>query len=178
MPIAIVIDTDIVRAASNSSASYAKLCADILEAMRSNKEFILALSKELEEEWSKQRSSASGKWDKYISVFAYFWWSEMKARRRVKMYTVDYEKGNNILRHFNDEVVRRRVQKDLHIVLTALSADKRLISGNIRERNQFQRACSWTDCLAGLLWPAPVSEDIVDWLNHNAPREPKYLVCN
>ena len=177
MSIAIVIDTDIVRAASNSSATYAKLCASVLEAI-SNNDFILALSEELKREWLKERDNASGRWSKYISYYAYQWWSDMRLRGRVKTYPLDYEKGNNILRYFNDETVRRRIQKDLHIVLTALSADKRLVSGNIRERNQFQRACSWAKCLAGLLWPAPVSDDVVGWLNHNAPEEPKYLVCD
>ena len=174
MSIAIVIDTDIVRAASNSSADHAKLCASILEAIRDNNELTLALSKELKTEWLKQRENGRP----YISYFAYVWWADMQSQGRVEIYPIDYKKGEAILDSFSDDTIRKRVEKDLHIVLTALSANKRLISNNTQERKHFQSACPQVPCLADILWPDPVNEEVVDWLNRNAPRVPKYLVCN
>ena len=179
MPIAIVVDTDIVRTASGeSSAEHAKLCARVLDKIREG-DFILALSEELKREWLKERADAGGKWKLYISLYAFFWWSEMKSRRRVRMYPLDADLGASILRGFAEKPdISSRVAKDLHVVLTAVSADRRLISGNRRERGQFQAACSWVPPLASLLWPFPLDDGVVAWLGNGAPDEPEHLLCH
>ncbi len=138
--------------------------------------FILALSKELESEWLRVRNSASGEWDKYISYFSYLVLEKMWSRNRVKMYVLDDKKKIAILRCFSDEMIRKRVKKDLHLVLTALEADKRLISGNTRDRKHFQSACSKVYFLADILWPAAL-EEVVPWLKRGAPEKPQHFLC-
>ncbi|HHN93781.1 MAG TPA: hypothetical protein ENK17_03355 [Anaerolineae bacterium] len=173
--IALVVDTDVVRAASgSSSAQYARLCATILEGIRDG-EFVLAMSDPLREEWLSPRGSGTG-WDYYISLYAYTWWSDLKNRGMVRTYELDQRKGEQILSGFRDQDIRSKVQKDLHIVLTALCADNRLISGNRRERGHFRDACRWAAFLRRMLWPWPL-ETVPDWLAQGADVVADYLLC-
>lgn len=173
--IAIVIDTDIVRAASGSKSKHANLCAEILFKIYEY-EYFLALSKKLEDEWFKQREQTNS-WDNYISPYSFLILSELKNRGRIKFCDIDIEKGHEILKGFSDPGVKNRVEKDLHIILTAICADKRLISGNRRERHHFRTACEWASFLKEIIWPFPLKE-VPEWLANGANEVKEYFLCD
>ncbi len=100
----------------------------------------------------------------------------MQSRQRTRIYEIDQEQGDKILNGFIDINIRSRISKDLPIVLTALAADKRLISNNRQDRKHFQDACAWADSLSDLLWPWPLTK-VPEWLFRGAPSDPKYKLC-
>jgi len=177
MAISIVVDTDIVVAASTkSSADHARLCAKILDEIEKGN-FFLAMSVPIKKEWLSSRDKSEG-WDKYLSVYAFNWLIHLQNRQRVRMYfELDQKKGDIILSGFSDKNVQKRVRKDLHIVLTALLADNRIISNNSKERYHLRNSCKWSSFLKELIWPVPLKE-VPEWLSQGAPKNSKYILCN
>lgn len=171
---AIVVDTDIVRAASREDSP--NLSTNILKAFRDSVH-VVALSKPLREEWLKIRSSAAGGWKFYISQYAFMWFTEMEIRNRVKFYDLEQTLGAQILGGFASAVCKREVEKDLHVVLTALAADNRLISNDCRMRTCLCKASQWAPSLHKLIWPFPLRE-VPQWLLEGAPVKQPFLICD
>ncbi|MCF6191714.1 MAG: hypothetical protein L3J76_01080 [Candidatus Hydrothermae bacterium] len=176
--IAIVVDTDVVRAASESSINkHARLCAEILNIISKQKIFILALSPQLQQEYFRIRPNTSeGGWRYYISLHAFGVLKELKDRNRINIYDIDDDLEKKILNSL-DPSTHQRAKKDLPVLLTALSADNRLISNNRRERELFQRACKKISELRSLLWPDPMDQ-VPEWLRKDAPDIPHHRLCH
>ena len=177
MALRIVVDTDVVRAAGISSGA-ANQAAQVLAAIRAGG-FLLAISDELEREWLKKRTAPKGKWDRYISVFAGEWYTSLHLRGRVTKVAIDQDLGELLLQAVPPSHKRRRreLEKDLPAILTALAADRRLISNNGEERKTLAGTCAKTKrLLAGFLWPYPLAAALV-WLQAGADDVPEHRVC-
>ncbi len=173
--ISIVIDTDVVRSASKSNHQHAKICAAILDEMK-NGDFVIAITDSLEKEWLKERENRKN-WKIYMSLYAFEWYYKMKVSNRVLMIeNIDASKAEEILSGFTNRNVRQKAEKDIHIILTAIETDRRIISNNIKDRRKFEEACSWTELLEDILWPHPL--DVVpQWLRDGAAKIESYLLC-
>ncbi|MBW2069589.1 MAG: hypothetical protein JRI31_12115 [Deltaproteobacteria bacterium] len=168
---AIVIDTDVVRGATNNAKN--RIFRDILLSFLET-EHLLAISTPLWAEWFKQRDNPAGQWEYYISLYSYRWLTEMKSRKRVRRYDLDHTLEGRILSGIPRERTGE-VKKDMHLVLTALAADKRIISNDQRERRDLQKAGRKFELLCDLVWP-PL-EQVCAWLREGAPQKDVFLVC-
>lgn len=172
--IAIVIDTDVARAAGFSDSPAARLAADIFDIISSH-DYALAFSKVLWDEWHKHRNGVQSKdgkhsWPFYMSILTHQYLAKLKTLGKIKMYDTNNYRYvcTSIKTKAPNDFPINRIVKDMHIILTALSADRRLISSNTRERLHFARACAWEESLAMLNWPESL-EDALDWLRSGAP---------
>lgn len=167
---AIVIDTNIVRgAASNENNVF----TEILLTFRDTG-YLLAISVPLLNEWFKVRTSSTGQRGYYISFFASQWLVEMESRQRVKRYQLDFTLEKQILTGVHPVRVKE-VRKDMHLVLTALAADKRIISNDQREREDLHKAGEKFPLLCDIIWP-PL-EKVCHWLAGGAQRDATFLIC-
>ena len=177
MALPIVVDTDVVRAAGISSGA-ANQAAQVLSAIRAGG-FIVAISDELESEWLKKRTAPSGEWAPYISVLAFNWYTLLHSTGRLTKVKTNPKVGELLLQAVPASHRRRRreLEKDLPAILTALAADRRLISNNRRERKTLAGTCAKTKrLLAGFLWPYPLAAALV-WLEAGANDVPEHRVC-
>jgi len=167
---AIVIDTNIVRGASSNENN---MFTEILLAFRANGHLV-AMSAPLLDEWFKVRADSTRQWEYYISFFASQWLAEMNSRQRVKRYDLDFALEEQVLAKVHPARVKE-VQKDMHLVLTALAADKRIISDDRRERRDLQEAGERFPMLCGLVWP-PLDQ-VCDWLANGAQKKAAFILC-
>lgn len=158
---AIVVDASVARAAGETEHPVSKLCRESLDAMISGGH-LLAMSQQLEEEWKK-----------HASCYAVGWWRLMRSRNRVKTIIQNTSLDQRILNAV-DPQAQRIVRKDLHLVGTALAADKRVISLERRVRRHLHKAAFKIPELQELIWanPANEKEKVPDWLRNGAPDEP------
>ncbi len=168
---AIVVDTNIVRAVSGKANN--GVHRKILLALR-DKGYLLAISKPLLEEWFKLRDAPSGQWRYYIAYFAYTWLVEMRNRKLVKEYKIDDSLEKRILSRV-PVAKTGEVKKDVFLVLTALAADKRLISNDKRLKKDIHEAAEGFTPLCELIWP-PL-EHVLTWLLAGAQRDDEFLLC-
>ena len=170
---AIVVDTNIVRAASGFNDP--NLCTTILQTfLRCG--YVLAMSKPLFGEWFRRRSDVNTEgWSWYISQFAYQWLIELQNRQRIRVFNLDSSLRPRILTGFSSAKGEKEVEKDMHIILTALSADKRIISNDNKARKYFVAASKWVPPLCELVWPQPLDE-ITRWLEEGAPAKQVFLL--
>ncbi|MCX8068367.1 MAG: hypothetical protein N3B68_11290 [Anaerolineae bacterium] len=66
------------------------------------------------------------------------------------------------------------MEKDLFLIELALASDRRIISLNEKQREQFSQLAKHIPELADILWLNPDREDVPAWLQRGAPDDPQY----
>jgi hypothetical protein len=157
---AIVVDASVARAAGETEHPTSRLCRESLDAMIDGGH-LLAMSQPLEEEWKE-----------HASRYAVRWWVLMTSRGKVKTVAQNTSLDQRILKVI-DQQARGVVMKDLHLVGTALAADKRIISLERRVHRHLHKAALQIPELQELIWvnPANKEEEVPNWLRDGAPDE-------
>lgn len=171
--IGIVVDTDIVRAASddmsnNDNKITAKQCSLFLLTMQEQK-LELVFSQQIYEEWKKKRENEK----QYMSCFSANWLASMYARKLVRNVTPQ-QSGlkDKVLQEFKLEEEKSDVSKDFHLIEAALAADKTIASCNDKERDKFKQVS--IEQIKNIVWRNPKDEDVIEWLKEGAPPKDEY----
>lgn len=172
---AIVVDTSVARSASETQNPTSIHCRETLEAL-DNSGHSLAMSDPLWEEWNRRvLDRPAGFWDKYASRYAMEWYASMQMRSRVRWADL---LANNPLRDqavasasilWPGSHVPEEIEKDFPLIETAIATDRRVISLNDRQRQQFKRIAQDVPDIGTILWIDPDREDTPGWLHDGAP---------
>ncbi|HWZ43925.1 MAG TPA: hypothetical protein VNW97_10625 [Candidatus Saccharimonadales bacterium] len=158
MPIALVIDASVARAAGGEGATYpaSKHTRDCLTEVRANGH-LLAFSPEIRAEWNRHQSS-----------FARQWRLSMVARRRVRQ--IDSPRDEN-LRLRIEKASRNTadwniVEKDCILIEAAIVCDRVILSLDETARNLFRFCGAKVGEIRTVMWtnPAITEELIIDWI--------------
>lgn len=160
----IVIDASVARAAGEkSSAPDSTNCRVFLEDFMKTTNKIL-MNQEIYREWNKHESK-----------FAKIWRVHMISKKRMVLIK-DIE--NKEIRNFvecniKNELVKKSIIKDLHLVEAALSTDEIVISCDDRMRNHLKTMCNECKSVKRLMWGSPIkiSDDLKGWIDKNFKRE-------
>ena len=178
MTFAIVVDTCIARAAGTRSGDVtALLCCDVLDNIKTNGHS-LAMSKLLYDEWMKNKSGVGGHHKTYASRYAITWFADMQTRGRVKWYALDIDKElRPVVTCAAVPETRRAIEKDLHVLETALEADKRVMSIERRLPNHLRQLCAHVPQIHEILWLNPNVHSAVQWLTNGAQDIGEFRLC-
>ncbi len=158
MPVALVIDASVARAAGEEGATYpvSKYTRDFLKEVLANGH-LLVLSPEIREEWSRHQSS-----------FARRWRLSMVARRRIRQI----ESPRNDQLRFRIEKASRTaaewniVEKDCILIEAAIICDKIIFSLDDTAKNLLVICGAKVGEIRTIMWanPANVGESIIEWI--------------
>jgi len=81
-PYAIVVDTSVARAASQTQNPTSIHCRETLHTLDYDG-YVLAMSEPVWEEWNRKVLGRVGPWNTYASRYAMAWYNSMQSRRRV-----------------------------------------------------------------------------------------------
>ena len=177
MGYAIVVDASVARSAGESQNPQARECRRVLDAI-SDYGHDLAMSGPLQQEWFKSRSAHGEPYASYASVYALRWFVDMRVKRRVVWIEIEgtVQLRQDILKAIPQDS-RKQVRKDLHLVETALAADRRVLALDEKIRKHFRRAGQIVQQLCTILWLNPVHDPASHWLEQGAPDQKEYHLC-
>lgn len=179
MGYAIVVDVSVARSAGVSGKPEPEACRrSLLALMEYNHR--LVMNQAIREEWFKLRPEHQ---TPYASLFAQRWLVEMQQRGRVQEVPLAI---NSMLRQRCVNALRedRRtsgavaaVEKDFHLVETALQVDRRVISLDMRIVNHLAQLKESVNEICPVMWVHPVNHHAEMWLQEGAPEKPAYYIC-
>lgn len=181
-PFALVVNTSIVRAAGTRDHPTSRNCRKTLDAIRQFG-FRIAMCDELEGEWIRRRDQEQGStgpsetWPFYVSRYSMEWYTQMRRKRQV--HWIPLPQHSPVRSRAEAWAQRlwpgiRQVEKDLFLIELALASDRRIISLNEKQREQFSQLAKHIPELADILWLNPDREDVPAWLQRGAPDDPQY----
>lgn len=179
MGLAIVVDASVARAAGESGKPQPEACRQSLLAIL-NHGYRLAMSAPLRAEWMKPRSDNALP---YASLFALRWLTQMQSAGRVEEITLA---ENSALRQRCLQALQEdrqtvtsveAVSKDLHLVETALQADRRVLSLDIRIVHHLEKLQEIAAEICSVMWVHPVKHPAEAWLREGAPEKSDYRIC-
>lgn len=112
-------------------------------------------------------------WKKHRSMYAGQWLTAMFARKKVHVKTAlsepELEQRLGNATRSNAEL--EALQKDMHLVLSALAGDRTVISLDNKMRNILGRLAEREGILRDLLWvhPGEMERDVIEWLRAGCP---------
>ena len=160
----LIVDADIMRAASGNENDLAIRCRDVLDAIQlAGHEVIRTPAIEVE-------------WDKHASDFALSWIVRMQSRRRL----IDMDEAAaglaGALSGLEVPVPEQNIMlKDCHLLEAALASEQRIISKDEAAYFHFYQASATISQLRLIMWASPmrVADSCVDWLVTGAKPETK-----
>lgn len=177
MGYAIVVDVSIAFAAGESQSLSACKCREILDCI-SIYGHKLAFSKPIQDEWFKIKSESGRQSNPYASRYSLQWLYKMKSERRVVWIEIDDQ--DEMTGKIIDCALlhdRRQIQKDVHLVATALASDKRVLSCDDKIRKHFQKIGATIRVLCEILWLNPINMPAAKWMADGAPNDSQYFLC-
>lgn len=158
----IVLDTDVICAASANGNHVSSSCMTFMRTMLDIcHKFVM--TPDISEEWDRRQSR-----------FTRQWRSAMTARRKLMYIRDAHNNGlreqvlsNGILNDCNSTVI----QKDFHLIESALFADRIVISRDEEARSAFNTVARVVPILREITWvnPTIAVEDPLGWLSNDAP---------
>ncbi len=176
-PFALVINTSVVRAAGTSDKPTSRNCRETLKAVE-EQGYRIAMCRELGKEWRQPVSQRPpDQWSSYASRYAVEWYVRMQSQGRV-VWT-ELPPDSPLRRRVNAQAQKlwpgiRAVEKDFFLVELALLTDRRVISLNNKQREQFSQIAEHVPDLSDVLWLNPDQENVPEWLRNGAPDIPQY----
>lgn len=164
----LVIDTDIISSASESTSETSVNCRRFLETVREF-EHQMVISPDIWEEWKVHRSGFASRW--LTSMYA-----QKLVHRTGNVQNPDLQK--RIAKQASDEKVRGEVLKDVHLLEAALVTDGLVTSRNERERKRFARISRKVVEIRKIVWANPdqSEEKCLDWLREGAPADEERML--
>lgn len=152
----LVVDANLIQAASNSGNPFAFACLRILNRIL-NICHAAALNDVLRDEWDRHASVASRTW---IGIME-------KRGKLIERTPRRHSLRDGLHSHFDSEQHREEVLKDLHLIELALDADRVVLSLERRCKDLLEQH---TGLLSELLWHNPVQdvEATIRWLEAGA----------
>ena len=162
----LVIDADVARASGSKTATHprAQHCRDFLNV-------VLALSYRL-----VMTEKINTEWKNHQSRFARRWRVSMDARKKIVRINPPegVELQNKVTNTARDEDEIEAMQKDFHLLQTALATDQTIISLDETIRQLFKRASQQVGEIRHIVWVNPdraTEEHPIAWLRNGAPPE-------
>lgn len=161
----LVIDTNIVRAASAGITPTASACNAILNETLTLCHKVV-LTQALDAEWRRHLSHVSTQWLRRMQS------------RRGKVVQLAGDAPATIARQLElaignagvSEHEQAALRKDAHLVIAALATDRRILSLDDRARGVFQRVVAAYPALAPIMWVNPNTDSTcIEWLRQGAP---------
>ncbi|WP_428565581.1 MAG: hypothetical protein ACP59X_04690 [Solidesulfovibrio sp. DCME] len=165
----IVVDASVGRSAGRTDHPVSKACREFLETFLENTQHIVAVSSHTKDEWLRHQSHLSARW--LVAMFS---------RRRARMVHVTQDKG--LWSAFGDSNLSPKafsnLHKDLHLIETALQAQRRVASSDDTVRAICPKCVDIRKEIGEIAWVNPVheTEKPVEWLLAGAPREERHLL--
>jgi len=140
----------------------------------------LAMSAPIRTEWMKSRSD---KTIPYASLFALRWLTQMQSAGRVEEITLA---ENSALRQRCLQALQKdrqtatsieAVSKDFHLVETALQADRRVLSLDIKIVHHLAKLQEIAAEICSVIWVHPLNHPAEAWLLEGAPEKSDYRIC-
>lgn len=179
MSFAIVVDVSVARAAGESSSSSAQKCRSSLDGI-SNHGHRLAMSQPIQTEWLKPKSAAQElqTWNVYASRYALQWLTNMTTKGRVVWLDLgNMESLRDQMLHATPENLVPIVTKDVHILLTALATDRRVLSLDDKIAFHFGNLGQEIVAICDVLWLNPVTKPATEWLHDGAIDRDEWHLC-
>jgi len=182
MGYAIVVDTSVARSAGTSGKPLPEACRKVLAAIY-NYDHKVAISKSVHAEWMKPIQGRDGQRRSYASLIAIQWLKDMQSAGRVENVILEV---NSALRQralqglkSNPQVSSSAgpVEKDFHLVETALLSNNRVISLDARMFHHLGNLQEIANEVCAVMWVNPVQQNAADWLEAGANDKPEYHVC-
>jgi len=155
----LVVDTDIIRSAGGPerSAQRSKTCSKTLEIVY-NVCHSIVLSPELHKEYNRHHS----RW-------ASAWLTKMFGAKKIVRFTIE----NHPLRQRLLEIPNQAIQRDVPLVLCALSTDSIILSCDEEARRNFAGTSMQIPEIGSIHWanPEKIEEDVCGWLKAGAPNQ-------
>lgn len=160
-----VVDASVARASGGEDAAFptSRNCRDFLKAILDICHRV-ALPTSIRAEWRQNRSG-----------FANTWLVQMFARKKVVLSDVPAD--GNFRQRVNasdlSEVEKRNAIKDCHLIESAWSADKVVVSLDEEAKGLFSRLVAAEARLGAVIWVNPDrnAQDQIAWLANGAPEE-------
>lgn len=160
MAIGIVVDTSVARAAGQGTQALKAL------GIMRNTGLVAVLSPALMEEWEKLRPDSTVP---YRSHYAATWLSSMFARKQCRRVDPDERQLIEAVDAIADEVSRREVMKDVHILALVLADDRRLLTTDRALRVHLRAIAATVPDLLRVHWADPEDQVALGWLRNGAP---------
>jgi hypothetical protein len=177
MPHVIVVDACVARSASESQDPTASRCRQVLDGIDQHGHK-LAMSKPLQDEWFKSASSHGEPYIQYASMYALHWFVKMRTVRRIEWVELDSVEDVSLrILAATSDARRPRVEKDLHLVETALASDRRIISHDGTAKEDFTDIGQTVNELCEILWLDPTNSPVWQWLQSGAPDRTEFRLC-
>jgi hypothetical protein len=159
----LVIDADIARAAGETHP-VSSACRDVLNSILEICHKVV-LSPILQKEW-----------DEHQSQYAISWRSAMTKRGKVefKQVSKDQQLRANIAQYAATPEINEIMQKDVHLIETALVTDNIVISMDNKARRHFKTVSTQVIELKEISWANPRpehQESVIEWLKGGCETE-------
>lgn len=160
----LVIDTDVVSAASSAGSERAGACKNFLDTMHATFHRVV-LTEKLFNEWKEHQSRYSSQWLK-----------NMYAKRQVDhdiTLPPPEELEQRVCPAIPSLAAQDAARKDLHLIQAALATDQRVVSLDQSARSAFAAAGKAIAEIGATIWvnPERESETPIQWLRSGAPNE-------
>jgi hypothetical protein len=160
----LVIDASIAHAAGDvSKHPTARNCCEFLEAVLRVCHRVV-MTAPIREEWNRHQSR-----------FASTWRVSMMARRKVALVGVGdhFSLDKRIVRAKVDRAISLIIEKDRHLIESALATDKRVVSLDDQVRQHLRDLAGNLPEVHSICWVNPTNPDeaSVAWLKSGAPAE-------
>ncbi len=179
MGFAIVVDASVARSAGESGKPQPEACRQALLAILDHNHR-LAMSALVRKEWMKTRP---GNPIPYATLFALRWLTQMQSAGRVDEITLEEnsplrQRCLGSLQHNNQTITSvGAVAKDFHLVETALQADQRVVSLDVKIVGHLARLRETAEEICSVMWVHPVIHQSETWLRDGAPGRTDCRVC-
>jgi hypothetical protein len=167
----LVIDADIMRAASTSEAPFASNAKKALDAIRDGKHRMVWYGPLLAE-YKKHESRYSATWRaSMISRRLHRYWEHCEDAT-LRKTLVDAQPKDA----FSQEVA---VLKDTHLLEAAAATGGRIISKDATARNLFRRACPDLGSHKKILWGdlTGLPKEVIAWVREGCPERNDFRIC-
>lgn len=172
MIVQIVVDADIMRAASVSEKPTASQARKILETIHQSGHSIV-MAKPLIDEYKKHQSQFSTRWK-----------SQMISDKQVifeKNYQEDSDLRKLLIQQLPAEnhAVETALLKDAHLLEIALTHGKRIISKDKKAKKNFQFSCAVKGEHRTLLWADATErpEEVINWIADGCADKNEWRLC-
>ena len=165
----LVIDTDVVCSASESTDSVSSACRIFLKTVLDVGHRVV-ITDAIWKEWRRHRSGYSSTW-----------LTQMYGRKRVCRIKKEKERNNN-LRNRIDKALpqnqRKLAAKDVHLIEAAIGTDRLVTSNDEKARRAYGNVVNEVAELKKIVWvnPTCVDEEPLKWLKNGAPDEKHRLL--
>jgi len=170
----IVVDTSVARAANDKKRDFAlshpetillpMQCAKFLEGMMCG-HYCVVFSEALNDEWNRHRSTYSAKWR--LSMTS----------RKLVCYVKQTEPilMTKVLATQSQDRKKDAMEKDFHLIETALASDQAIVSLDDMVRNLYSQAATSVGEIRRIVWgnPGNPDENLLQWLKDGAPADKK-----